>query len=438
MKRLLLNFLFGASALAGFTSTGCRCRPQNSCWPSTQEWNAFNSSIQGNLVPVRPAAAVCHVPNLDSSMCDEVKKQWTNSTWRAAQPGTVQWENWESWPEDNQTCYIESSQSTPCGQGRISLYSALVQSASQIQKTVRFAKQHNLRLVIKNSGHDFMGRSTSPESLQILTNGMKDIRLVNAFVLAGAPENKSEGPAVTIAAGVSLQDLYSAVVAHKRTVVGGTSHTVGAAGGYIQGGGHSALGVWKGMATDNALEFHVVTANGTLLYANAYQNLDLFWALRGGGGGSFGVVLSVTLRTFPEVPVVVANLNISTPIGNPQFWTAMTEVHAALPGLNDAGGSGYYFIYPNYPVSKNFSASTMTLVTTFPNNTNTAKIDHLYAPLRSKLNGASGITAQYQSFVLPSVRSVYSTILIPGNDDVTAASLVQGSRLYSRELLASE
>ncbi|KAI9931464.1 hypothetical protein MW887_010039 [Aspergillus wentii] len=378
MKRLLLNFLFGASALAGFTSTGCRCRPQNSCWPSTQEWNAFNSSIQGNLVPVRPAAAVCHVPNLDSSMCDEVKKQWTNSTWRAAQPGTVQWENWESWPEDNQTCYIESSQSTPCGQGRISLYSALVQSASQIQKTVRFAKQHNLRLVIKNSGHDFMGRSTSPESLQILTNGMKDIRLVNAFVLAGAPENKSEGPAVTIAAG------------------------------------------------------------GTLLYANAYQNLDLFWALRGGGGGSFGVVLSVTLRTFPEVPVVVANLNISTPIGNPQFWTAMTEVHAALPGLNDAGGSGYYFIYPNYPVSKNFSASTMTLVTIFPNNTNTAKIDHLYAPLRSKLNGASGITAQYQSFVLPSVRSVYSTILIPGNDDVTAASLVQGSRLYSRELLASE
>jgi FAD/FMN-containing dehydrogenase len=148
----------------------------------------------------------------------------------------------------------------PCKQGRISLYSAVVQNARHIQEAVRFAKRHNIRLAIKNSGHDFLGRSAAPNSLQILTNRMKGLQLVDDFVPKGAPKHKGEGPAVTLDAGISLQEMYAALGKRNRTVVGGSAHTVGPTGGYIQGGGHSFLSPWKGMASDNALEFSVVTA----------------------------------------------------------------------------------------------------------------------------------------------------------------------------------
>jgi len=68
------------------------------------------------------------------------------------------------------------------------------------------------------------------------------------------------GTTVTIGAGVQLDQLYSAVGLAGQSVVAGLAHTVGAAGGYIQGGGHSPLGPWKGMAADNTVEFEVVTA----------------------------------------------------------------------------------------------------------------------------------------------------------------------------------
>jgi FAD/FMN-containing dehydrogenase len=73
-------------------------------------------------------------------------------------------------------------------------------------------------------------------------------------------------------------------------VVGGAALTVGAAGGYSLSGGHGALSPMYGLAVDNILEVDVVIADGTLLTANECTNTDLFWALRGGGGGTFGVV----------------------------------------------------------------------------------------------------------------------------------------------------
>lgn len=256
---LCLFCVLATTAIGAPQSTDCRCRPSDSCWPSSKEWSALNHTIHGNLVAVRPLASVCHQAEYNADACKVVTSLWSNSVWRSSQPGAGQWENWEAWPECHQSCYIQSPQNTTCGQGRISLYSAKVQSASDIQKAVRFASKHNLRLAIKNTGHDFLGRSNAPESLQILTNGMKDIKVMDDFVPKGS--SRSEGPAITIGAGVQLQELYTAVATHNRTVIGGSSHTVGAAGGYVQGGGHSPFGHWKGLASDNALEFEVVTAN---------------------------------------------------------------------------------------------------------------------------------------------------------------------------------
>lgn len=176
--------------------------------------------------------------------------------------GAGQWGNWEAWPLHNESCYVDSDRRVPCQQGRVSLYSAAVTSAKHIQAATRFAARHNIRLAVKNTGHDFAGRSLAPLSLQIFTHRMKDITFAEKFTPNGFHGNKKNlGPAVTVAAGVQLQQLYKFCAEKNVSVVAGFSSTVGAAGGYIQGGGHSILGPWKGLASDHALQFSVVTAD---------------------------------------------------------------------------------------------------------------------------------------------------------------------------------
>ena len=71
---------------------------------------------------------------------------------------------------------------------------------------------------------------------------------------------------------------------------------MGASGGYVQGGGYGAMGIKYGLAVDNVLEFDIVTADGQLVTANACKNSDLFWAVRGGGGGTFGIVTRMVYK----------------------------------------------------------------------------------------------------------------------------------------------
>lgn len=180
--------------------------------------------------------------------------------------GAGQWTNWEAWPAANETCLYDSSAGIPCDQGRISLYSVTVKTVEHIITAVRFASGKNIRLVIKNTGHDFAGRSLAPRSLQIFTHNMKNISYTDEFQPAGSRNDSGHaGPTVTIQAGVQLWELYGFCADRNISLVAGFSSTVGAAGGYIQGGGHSILGPWKGMAPDHALEFTVVAANVSLL-----------------------------------------------------------------------------------------------------------------------------------------------------------------------------
>jgi FAD/FMN-containing dehydrogenase len=178
-------------------------------------------------------------------------------------PGALQWENWEAWPEQNQQCYVESPRSVSCAQGRVSLYSAEVESAAHIQAAVSFAVTYNVKLAIKNTGHDFLGRSSAPYSLQISTYKMKNITVLNNFVPPVPPCEIAPASvkAVTLEAGVQQHEMYTYLATHGVMVVGGSSNTVGIAGGYIQGGGHSIMGWIAGMGSDNALEFEVVTAS---------------------------------------------------------------------------------------------------------------------------------------------------------------------------------
>ena len=353
------------------------------------------------------------------------------SLWLSASPGAVQTGNWASLPLRSETCYVNSARSVPCGQGRISLYSAVVRKTKHIQAAVRFVRKHNVRLAIKNTGHSYLGRSVAPDSLQILTHNFKGIEFVDDFKPKGCSNNTSYGPAVTISAGVQLKELYTTLGERNLTAMLGAAHTVGAAGGYIQGGGHSPLGPWKGMAADNALEFTVVSAKGEVFVANDFQNSDLFWALRGGGGGSWGVASSVTIRTFPDPPTAVQSLVISA-ANDTAFWGFVEEFHAKLPLVNDAGGSRYYFLTAGTPGN----ISTLTIGLFFAGHTNDMIMAEVMDPLveyaNVTLGSSSVVTMRFQA---PAFKYVINELL-PGDSDTGGSIAHLGSRPVSRGFLS--
>jgi FAD/FMN-containing dehydrogenase len=117
--------------------------------------------------------------------------------------------------------------------------------------------------------------------------------------------------------------------------------SVGAGGGWWQGAGHSALSPYFGLGVDNVLQVELVTANGTFLVANQYMHMDLFWALRGGGGPSFGVTTRVTYRLHPEQPIVGSYFEAYT-LTSDAFNQVFSEFHSAQAQLASAGWTGFY------------------------------------------------------------------------------------------------
>lgn len=132
------------------------------------------------------------------------------------------------------------------------------------------------------------------------------------------------------------------------SIVGGigAGGTVGAGGGWPLGGGHNILSPAKGLGVDNILQITVVTPDGQHRVANAFNNQDLFWALRGGGGPNFGVATSITFRLHPNPPLYAYFFEAS--FAAETFPAVMSSFHTALPSIADAGWSGYYPFSPNF------------------------------------------------------------------------------------------
>jgi len=170
-------------------------------------------------------------------------------------------------------------------------------SSGDVAAAVNFARDNNLRLVVKGAGHSYQGTSNAPDSLLIWTRAMNKVTLHDAFTPRGCEGTIAPSPAVTAEAGAVWIDLYHAVTSEAgRYVQGGGCADVGVAG-LIQSGGFGSFSKGFGAAAAGLLEAEIVTADGAVRIANACTNPDLFWALKGGGGGSWGVVTRVTLRT---------------------------------------------------------------------------------------------------------------------------------------------
>ncbi|OTA60879.1 chanoclavine-I-synthase oxidoreductase protein [Hypoxylon sp. EC38] len=405
----------------------CRCRPSESCWPSDLAWNRLNTSIDGNLVRLRPVGHVCHPPTLDRKACNELLHLTRDSGWRASRPEALQDWVWESGSSANETCFVEESSETPCHQGHVSHYSATVKSPWHVQEAVIFAKQHNLRLVIKNTGHDGSGRSASPDSFQIHTHLLKGIQYHANFVAKG--ETSPSGPAVTVGAGVMHWELYEKGSQDGYIIVGGECPTVGAAGGFLQGGGISSfLSYVRGLAVDNVLEFQVVMANGALVTANHLKNKDLFWALRGGGGGTFGVVTQVTLRVYPDDPAVMSTISLSSPHPDDAFWKrGVTGLLTMLQAFNHHNVSGQFILDP----SSNPSLHAR-LILYFMNNTEVSAVEKRIMRHLSHLSD-NGLSHELYSKFLPKVSSSFRMTpdIYPDNYGIIQSSMLVSNQLFT-------
>lgn len=254
-------------------------------------WEKLNQQVGGHLIKVQSPLAACE-SSPDSASCKDVFKELKNPYYIGDQVGLTQTSGW-----------VDGWTSAP------SAYVVAVRKTEDVVVAVNFARENNLRLVVKGGGHSYQGTSNAADSLLIWTRKMNNITLHDAFVSEGCAGKQAPQPAVTVEAGAIWMTTYNAVTTQAgRYVQGGGCATVGVAG-LIQSGGFGSFSKNYGTAAAGLLEAEIVTADGVVRIANAGTNPDLFWGIKGGGGsGSLGVVTKVTLRT-RELPNFFGGVN---------------------------------------------------------------------------------------------------------------------------------
>ncbi len=271
----------GAAVVAGPAPTPLRrVRPGEPGWPSSADWRKLDETVGGTLLEVRPLFSACET-DPGGAGCREVLANIQNPFYIGDQPGGTQVSGWlDAW--------------TPAP----SAYAIKARHAADVAAGVNFARERRLRLAVKGGGHSYQGTSSAADSLLIWTRAMNQVTLHDAFVPAGCAGKLEPGPAVSAGAGAMWIDLYDAVTTHGgRYVQGGGCTSVGVAG-LVHSGGFGSFSKGFGSAAAGLLEAEVVTADGRVRTVNACSDPDLYWALKGGGGGSFGVVTRLTLRTY--------------------------------------------------------------------------------------------------------------------------------------------
>ncbi|KAH8168108.1 hypothetical protein CIB48_g159 [Xylaria polymorpha] len=284
----------------------------------------MNKTFGGRLRTVTPLALPCFsnfngksVP-AQADLCSAIQRQYTSPPFL-----TDQFEAYEETQSEacatvpNQQCLLDSTNpfnaaaytNVSCNRGSLPSYSIQVNTADDVNNAFKFASRTQATISIKNTGHDYNGRSSGPGSLSLWTRKLQNLDYQPSFVPQGCRHQKGVA-AITVGAGVNFDQVYS--FAHEKgvTYVGGSAPTVGASGGWLMTGGHGVLTRAYGLGVDRVLQYEVVTPDGVRRIANSCQNQDLFWALRGGGGATFGVVLSSTSRVEPKLPLSAAFISL--------------------------------------------------------------------------------------------------------------------------------
>ncbi|WP_075734400.1 FAD-binding oxidoreductase [Streptomyces acidiscabies] len=290
-------FIGGAAALTAATVTGCRSTTTGSPTPSTSGWFAYSPLASA------PTDWKALASDLDGLLVRPGEAQWAaarqlyNTRFDTLKPTAV----------------------------------AYVAHAEDIRTTLAFARAQKLKVAIRNGGHSYAGWSSGDGRLIVDVSKLNRVRVGGGTAVVGA--------------GSKLIDVYRAVTAKGVTIPAGSCPTVGVSG-LALGGGHGVVSRAYGLTCDSLTQATIITADGKQLTANAQQNPDLFWALRGAGNGNFGVVTELQFKTHAAPQAVSGYLTWSwskaaAVIRAWQEWgpSQPDEIWSALNLANSPGGT---------------------------------------------------------------------------------------------------
>ncbi|KAJ7493661.1 hypothetical protein FB451DRAFT_1215052 [Mycena latifolia] len=372
---LLVSLLTGASSTAIFNV-------------SPAQWRALNATVGGRLYAAAPFALPCFslynnqsVP-VDPQACDAIQANYTSPNFRVEHFGANMHVEYETCMSTHSRCLLDTTnprnplatEGTSCDQGEIPPYYVLT-----FRRAFAFSERTKVPVSIKNTGHDYMGRSRRRDSLGLWTHHLQAMSYHPKFV----PELcESSHRAITVGAGVTFKQVYKFADDNDAMFVGGYAETIGASGGWMMGGGHSVLSPSLGLGVDRVLEIKIVTPDGKLRTANACQNTDLFWALRGGGGGTFGVVIESTHLVEQRIPIQVINMSFTPMATNLREYFKILVNNSAHWGELGWGGhvnkqpAGIIYVNPRLSLEE-ATASMSQLAAFYLANNGTTAIDTL-------------------------------------------------------------
>ncbi|KAJ5693172.1 hypothetical protein N7462_002595 [Penicillium macrosclerotiorum] len=341
--------LLESAIVSSATAITCKTSPHDAAWPSVEEWNALNKTIEETLLRTSPAASSCYPGNPFSSShaCSSVKSHWSYAAYHAA------------WPESNDYSVYNNNSCLPQEwtdilRERDAVSADCRNTLLMRRPTIKLQRLwHGLlrkEFALSSSPRDMISAggmslddlaSTGAYSLSIWTHNFSRIQHQPAWRIPGSNESAD---VLICGGGNNWGTVYNYAHKIKRTVVGGEDATVGL-GGLIQNGGHGLLSSTHGLASDQVYQVTVVTPDGQQLVANDHQNKDLFWAVRGTGGGQFGVVTEFVLKTHPvPVNVVTGGLTFyprdKSNASESASWAALAEIASLIPDLMDYGITG--------------------------------------------------------------------------------------------------
>ncbi|MCB0930505.1 MAG: FAD-binding oxidoreductase [Mycobacterium sp.] len=277
-RRAILRTSAVLAAVAASPAAAAACAKDRSvppiiAWPSEEKWRILKDQLGDRLITTS-------LPWADAT--PETFELLKNPFWNEEQPGVQQSTGWyEAW----------TAAASP--------YAVRARQTSDIVAAVNFARDNNVKLVVKGTGHDYLGRNCAPDSLLVWTHDMRDITVHDAFVPRGAPGGTAPVQAMTVEAGTRWLEAYRAATLAGRFVAGGGCTSVGACGGFTFGSGFGPFSKRYGTGSGGIVQAEIVTADGQVRTVNQFSEPDLFFGVRGGGGGTFGIVSRVTLLTHP-------------------------------------------------------------------------------------------------------------------------------------------
>lgn len=298
-RRRALRLAAGASVLPLLSRAAAIAAPA----ARPVDWSSLEKALGPRLIKVHSPLQAC--ADASGAGADALFRQLKNPYFLGDDPALTQTLGW-----------------TGAWTSRASDYAVAAESAADVVAAVDFARRNRVRLVVKGGGHSYFGNSNAASSLLVWTRRMQDVTLHDAFRPLGSAASVQPLPAVSIGSGAIWGRVYDAVaVKAGRYVQGGGCMTVGVAG-FIQGGGFGSFSKLHGTGAGSLLEAEIVTADGKVRIVNASRDPELFFALKGGSGGTFGVVTRLTLRTH-ALPETMGGVAFDVQAKTADGWRAL-------------------------------------------------------------------------------------------------------------------